>query len=96
VRIQQVTDDIAESLGLKPVRGALVAGSRTTRARRSPAGIEAGDVIVKFDGKDIKEMRDLPKIVGETRSARTCRSSSSARARKRRRPFASAAGGYAG
>jgi serine protease Do len=65
VRIQQVTDDIAESLGIKPVRGALVAGvddKGPAEARRH----RAGDVIVKFDGKDIKEMRDLPKIVGDT------------------------------
>src|SRR5215208_4524545 len=65
VRIQQVTDDIAESLGLKPVRGALVAGI-DDKGPAKPAGIEPGDVIVKFDGKDIKEMRDLPKIVGDT------------------------------
>ena len=65
VRIQQVTDDIAESLGIKPVRGALVAGV-DDKGPAKPAGIEAGDVIVKFDGKDIKEMRDLPKIVGDT------------------------------
>ena len=65
VRIQQVTDDIAESLGIKPVRGALVAGI-DDKGPAKPAGIEAGDVIVKFDGKDIKEMRDLPQIVGET------------------------------
>src|SRR4029453_1820402 len=31
-----------------------------------PAGIEAGDVVVKFDGKDIKEMKDLPRIVADT------------------------------
>src|SRR6478736_412756 len=43
VRIQQVTDEIAESLGIEP-----------------------GDVIVKFDGKDIKEMRDLPRVVADT------------------------------
>jgi len=65
VRIQQVTDDIAESLGLKPVRGALVAGV-DEKGPAKPAGIEPGDVIVQFDGKDIKEMRDLPRIVGET------------------------------
>jgi serine protease Do len=65
VRIQQVTDDIAESLGMKPARGALVAGI-DDKGPAKPAGIEAGDVIVKFDGKDIKEMRDLPKIVGDT------------------------------
>ena len=65
MRIQQVTDDIAESLGIKPARGALVAGV-DDKGPAKPAGIEAGDVIVKFDGKDIKEMRDLPRIVAET------------------------------
>jgi serine protease Do len=65
VKIQQVTDEIAESLGIKPVRGALVAGI-DDKGPAKPAGIEPGDVIVKFDGKDIKEMRDLPKIVGDT------------------------------
>jgi serine protease Do len=65
VRIQQVTDDIAESLGLRPVRGALVAGI-DDKGPAKPAGIEPGDVIVKFDGKDIKEMKDLPRIVADT------------------------------
>src|SRR5262245_44670229 len=65
VRIQQVTDDIAESLGLKPTRGALVAGV-DDKGPAKPAGIEPGDVIVKFDGKDIKEMKDLPRIVADT------------------------------
>src|SRR5207237_4306635 len=65
VRIQQVTDDIAESLGLKPARGALVAGI-DDKGPAKPAGIEPGDVIVKFDGKDIKEMKDLPRIVADT------------------------------
>ena len=65
VRIQQVTDEIAESLNLKPARGALVAGV-DDKGPAKPAGIEAGDVIVKFDGKDIKEMRDLPRIVADT------------------------------
>ena len=65
VRIQQVTDEIAESLGIKPARGALVAGV-DEKGPAKPAGIEPGDVIVKFDGQDIKEMRDLPRIVGET------------------------------
>jgi serine protease Do len=65
VKIQQVTDEIADSLNLKPVRGALVAGV-DDKGPAKPAGIEAGDVIVKFDGKDIKEMRDLPRIVADT------------------------------
>ena len=65
VRIQQVTDDIAESLGLKQARGALIAGV-DDKGPAKPAGIEPGDVVIKFDGKDIKEMRDLPRIVADT------------------------------
>jgi serine protease Do len=65
VRIQQVTDEIAESLSIKPARGALVAGI-DEKGPAKPAGIEAGDVIVKFDGKDIKDMRDLPRVVADT------------------------------
>jgi serine protease Do len=65
VRIQQVTDDIADSLNLKPARGALVAGI-DDRGPAKPGGIEAGDVVVKFDGHDIKEMHDLPRIVADT------------------------------
>jgi serine protease Do len=65
VRIQEVTDDIAETLGLKPTRGALIAGI-DDRGPAKPAGIEPGDVVVKFDGKDVKAMRDLPRIVADT------------------------------
>src|SRR5471030_1197208 len=65
VRIQQVTDEIAESLSIKPARGALIAGVEE-KGPAKPAGIEPGDVVIKLDGKDIKEMRDLPKIVAET------------------------------
>ena len=65
VRIQQVTDDIAESLSIKPTRGALVAGI-DERGPAKPGGIEPGDVIVKFDGHEIKEMHDLPRIVADT------------------------------
>jgi serine protease Do len=65
VRIQQVTDEIADSLGVKPPRGALIAGV-DDQGPAKPAGIEAGDVVVKFDGQDIKEMRDLPRIVADT------------------------------
>src|ERR1700686_4844080 len=64
-RIQMVTDEIAESLNIKPPHGALVAGI-DDKGPAKPAGIEAGDVIVKFDGKDIKEMRDLPRVVADT------------------------------
>jgi serine protease Do len=65
VRIQLVTDEIAESLNIKPPHGALVAGI-DDKGPAKPAGIEAGDVIVKFDGKDIHEMKDLPRIVADT------------------------------
>src|SRR5882762_9761678 len=65
VRIQLVTDEIAESLNIKPPHGALVAGI-DEKGPAKPAGIEAGDVIIKFDGKDIKEMRDLPRVVADT------------------------------
>src|SRR6185312_15256768 len=64
VRIQQVNDEIADSLSIKPPRGALVAGI-DDKGPAKPAGIEPGDVIVKFDGRDVKEMRDLPRIVAD-------------------------------
>ena len=47
-------------------RAARWSPASTTRARPSPAGIEPGDVIIKFDGHDIKEMNDLPRIVADT------------------------------
>jgi serine protease Do len=65
VRIQSVTDEIAESLSIKPARGALVAGVED-KGPAKPAGIEPGDVIVKFDGKDIKEPKDLSRVVADT------------------------------
>ena len=65
VRIQQVTDEIAESLNIKPARGALVAGV-DDKGPAKPAGIEPGDVIVTFDGKDIKEPKDLSRVVADT------------------------------
>ena len=65
VRIQMVTKALAESLGLEKARGALVAGvSKDGPAEK--AKIQAGDVILNFDGKPIKEMRALPRIVAET------------------------------
>jgi len=62
VRIQPVDDTIADSLGLGLARGALIAGV-DEKGPAKPAGLQAGDVIVKFDGKDIKESRDLPRLV---------------------------------
>jgi serine protease Do len=65
VRIQSVTDEIAESLNIKPARGALIAGVED-KGPAKPAGIEPGDVVVKFDGKDIKEPKDLSRVVADT------------------------------
>ncbi len=65
VRIQSVTDEIAESLNIKPARGALVAGV-DDKGPAKPAGIEPGDVVVKFDGKDIKDPKDLSRVVADT------------------------------
>src|SRR6185369_3774559 len=65
VRIQQVTDEIADSLNIKPAKGALVAGVED-KGPAKPAGIEPGDVVVKFDGKDIKEPKDLSRVVADT------------------------------
>jgi serine protease Do len=65
VRIQQVTDEIAESLNIKPARGALIAGV-DDKGPAKPAGIEPGDVVVKFDGKEVKEPKDLSRVVADT------------------------------
>lgn len=65
VRIQSVDDATAEALGLGTARGALIAGV-DEKGPAKPAGLETGDVITKFDGKDVKDSRDLPRIVAAT------------------------------
>ncbi|MEI2296496.1 DegQ family serine endoprotease [Ensifer sp. MJa1] len=65
VRIQPVTDDIAESLKMAAPRGALVSGI-IEGGPIANGEIKAGDVIVKFDGRDVTEMRDLPRAVAES------------------------------
>lgn len=65
VQIQELTAEIAESLGLQDESGALV----TEVFEDSPAwdaGIESGDVILEYDGKKVTTMRDLPKLVALT------------------------------
>ncbi|MBT1156189.1 DegQ family serine endoprotease [Aminobacter anthyllidis] len=65
VRIQPVTDDIAESLGMATAKGALIAGI----IKGGPVDkgqILPGDVVIKFDGRDVVEMRDLPRVVAES------------------------------
>ncbi|MGN7614295.1 Do family serine endopeptidase, partial [Magnetococcales bacterium HHB-1] len=65
VRIQTVTDELAQALGLGQKRGALVASvEKGSPAER--AGVQSGDVIVRFDGKDIDRMNRLPAIVAAT------------------------------
>ncbi len=65
VRIQPVTEEIAESLSIKPARGALVAGV-DDKGPAKPAGIEPGDVVIRFDGKDVKDPKDLSRVVADT------------------------------
>ena len=65
VQIQQVTDEIAETLGLDHATGALVAAV-TEDGPAQDAGIEVGDVILTFNGKTVEKMRKLPRIVAET------------------------------
>ncbi|CAN7464194.1 DegQ family serine endoprotease [Pararhizobium sp. LjRoot255] len=65
VRIQPVTDEIAESLKMQSPKGALIAG--IIKGGPVDGGqIKTGDVIVKFDGRDVVEMRDLPRAVAES------------------------------
>ena len=64
VRIQTVTNEIADSLGLNETIGALV----TDVNKNSPAdkaGLQQGDIITEFNGQKVKTMRDLPRLVGE-------------------------------
>ncbi|HSR56497.1 MAG TPA: Do family serine endopeptidase, partial [Alphaproteobacteria bacterium] len=65
VRIQTVTKEIAESLDLDKPRGALVA-SIDDKGPAKNSGLQPRDVILVFDGKPVKEMRDLPRLVAET------------------------------
>ena len=65
VRIQPVTQDIADALSLGAPHGALVAGI-DENGPAAPAGLKKGDVIVTFDGHDVHESRDLPKFVAAT------------------------------
>jgi serine protease Do len=65
VMIQTITPELKDKLDLKDEKGALVADV-TSGGPADKAGIKRGDVIVTFDGKEIKEMKDLPYIVGST------------------------------
>jgi serine protease Do len=65
VMVQKITPELREKLNLKDEKGALVADV-TKGGPAEEAGIERGDVIVSFDGKEIREMRDLPFVVAAT------------------------------
>jgi len=63
VQITDVSEDVAKALGLKDSKGALVSNVEDG-GPAAKAGIRNGDVILSFDGKEIKQMSDLPRIVG--------------------------------
>ena len=65
VLIQQITKEIADSLGLKNTNGALVS-SATDNGPAYKAGIKSGDIILKFNDIKIKNMNELPKVVAGT------------------------------
>ena len=66
VQIATVSKDVAESIGLGKAQGALVTGIESGSPAEK-AGIEAGDVITKFDGKPLEKLADLPRWVGNTK-----------------------------
>ena len=66
VVIQELTRELAESFGLTKPAGALV-NSVEKGGPADKAGLEAGDVILKFDGKTVNQSGDLPRIVGATK-----------------------------
>ena len=66
VQIGQVTREVAESLGLGKQQGALVTGVESGSPAEK-AGVEAGDIIVRFEGKPIERIADLPRLVGNTK-----------------------------
>ena len=65
VRIQTVTDDIAASLGMDKASGALISGVMADGPAKL-SGVKAGDIVLNFDGKIVKDMKSLPRIVAET------------------------------
>lgn len=66
VQIDRVSREVAESIGLGKPHGALVRGVESG-APAEKAGIEAGDIIIKFDGKAIEKASDLPRLVGNVK-----------------------------
>jgi serine protease Do len=71
VRIQDVTDDVAEAMGLEKVAGALV--TDVPEGPAAEAGMQAGDVILSFDGREVEDTRALVRQVGNTAVGKTVR-----------------------
>jgi len=71
VRIQDVTPDVAEALGLDQPRGALV--TDVPEGPAMEAGMKSGDVILSFDGQDVADTRELVRIVGDSEVGKTVR-----------------------
>ncbi|MFP7673555.1 Do family serine endopeptidase [Marivita sp. S0852] len=71
VRIQDVTDDMADALGLETAAGALV--SDVPEGPAKEAGMQAGDVIISFDGRDVQDTRGLVRQVGNTEVGKSVR-----------------------
>lgn len=71
VRIQPVTEDVAEAMGLDEAKGALVTDVPEGPSRE--AGVLAGDVIISFDGKDIEDPAGLVRTVGDTEVGKAVR-----------------------
>jgi serine protease Do len=65
VLIQEISQEIADSLGMKSAKGALVS-SATEGGPAEKAGVKTGDVILKFNNIDIENMKELPKVVAGT------------------------------
>jgi serine protease Do len=72
VQIAAVSKEVAESIGLGQARGALVRGVEPN-APAAQAGLEPGDIILRFDGKAIERSGDLPRLVGNTPPGTTSR-----------------------
>ncbi|WP_212524561.1 DegQ family serine endoprotease [Actibacterium sp. MT2.3-13A] len=71
VRIQDVTPEMAEAIGLGEVRGAMVSDVPEGPARE--AGMQPGDVILSFDGKDVADTRELVRVVGDSEVGKAVR-----------------------